>query len=69
MPRVVLNQPPWPCVFFGDGGGPAAFGKELRRAYAQAGLYVVTGRAAGPDDEPLTVKTRVVVDAATDERR
>jgi hypothetical protein len=35
---------------------------EIRPALRNAGIYTVTFAGKGPDDEPVTVKTRVVVE-------
>lgn len=51
---------------FGDGSPEVPFGESAglaaEHAYTQPGLYIVTATGHGPDNEPATVRLRVIVD-------
>jgi murein DD-endopeptidase MepM/ murein hydrolase activator NlpD len=49
-------------IDFGDGTPPQPIGAEARHAYARPGLYTAALHATGPDEEPVTVQVRVVVE-------
>ncbi len=49
-------------IDFGDDTPAKTIGKEIRHAYSKPGIYTVTLRATGPEKEPATLKTRVVVE-------
>ncbi|MBN2313013.1 MAG: PKD domain-containing protein [Sedimentisphaerales bacterium] len=49
-------------VNFGDGSHPKITKEMITHAYEKPGIYTVTFSTRGPDEEPVTVKTRVVVE-------
>ena len=49
-------------IDFGDGSPCQTIGKELRHTFKAPGLYVVTFTSRGPANEPVAVRTRVVVE-------
>ena len=49
-------------INFGDGSPSQTIGSETVHAYQQPGIYTVTLEATGPESEPVTVKTYVVVE-------
>ena len=49
-------------IDFGDGTPKQRARREVQHAFANSGQYVVTYHGTGPDEEPVTVKTCVVVE-------
>ena len=49
-------------IDFGDGSPKQTIHREVEHAYAESGLYTVTLSGRGPDDEPATVRQRVIVE-------
>jgi len=49
-------------IDFGDGSPPQEIKAETRHAYARPGMHTVALTSRGPDDEPATIKMRVVVE-------
>jgi hypothetical protein len=49
-------------IDFGDGSPKQTIHREVEHAYAESGLYTVTLSGQGPDNEPATVRLRVVVE-------
>ena len=49
-------------VDFGDGTTKQRAGPDVQHAFADSGQYVVSFRGTGPNEEPVTVQTCVVVE-------
>ncbi len=51
-------------VEFGDGTPPQVVTDSIRHAYTKPGIYTVRFTTRGPGQEPVSIKTRVVVEKA-----